>query len=208
MAGRYPQGHQHAQRARAPHYPSARSQSRGVPAQLPQLHPSHVPQASHASQASQAQHALQASRQRQGSNSEGARPKGRGRPPTERPAPASEEQIGLTAEQRSEIQRYIELDNQISQLNNQLKGLRAERKGLEDSVLAIIRPLRSASVRTRDNVVLRAKKKMTKEGLNQKFWVRKLAESGQLADSSRAEALVKSIYKNRESTEDYELVRE
>jgi hypothetical protein len=116
--------------------------------------------------------------------------------------------VGLSAEQRSEIQRYIELDTQIGQLNAQLKGLRAERKQLEDNVLAIIRPLRSASVRTRDNVVLRAKKTRKKENLNQRVWARKLAESGQLKDPNNATALVKHVYKNLATTEDYELVRE
>ena len=53
-----------------------------------------------------------------------------------------------------------------------------------------------------------AKKKVTKEGINQKFWARKLAQSGQLKDPTKSEALVKAIYKNRESTEDYALVRE
>lgn len=116
--------------------------------------------------------------------------------------------MGLSAEQRSEIQRYIQLDNQIAQLNAQLKNLRAERKDLEDSVLATIRPLRSASVRTRDNVVLRVKKKKKKESLNQKVWAKKLAESGQLRDPSKATDVVKYVYKTLATTEDYELVRE
>ena len=119
----------------------------------------------------------------------------------------SAQQVGLTDEQRSQIQRYIELDDQIGQLNAQLKGLRAERKQLEDEVLGIIRPLQTGSIKT-GNVVLRAKKTKKKESLNQKVWARKLAESGQLRDPNQSMALVKHIYKNLSTTEDFELVRE
>jgi hypothetical protein len=180
-----------------------------VPAQLPQVHQSHQQQLQQPQQ--------QSAQRRRSSNQEQRRPSSssssgggarRGRPRTQQPEPVNEEQVGLSGEQRSAIQRYIDLDDQISQLNNQLKVLRNERKELEDNVLAILRPLRSASVRTRDNVVLRAKKKKKKENLNQKVWARKLAESGQLKNPDSATALVKNIYKNLETTEDYELVRE
>jgi len=196
-----------------------RTQSRGVPAQLPQLHPTHqqTPQASQASQqqrqrqqtsqASQRQ-ASQQQRQPQRQPSQASQASQRGRPKRERPDPVSETQVGLTDEQKSQIERYIQLDDQISVLNEQVGRMRAERKQLENGVLSIVRPLQSGSLRTHNNVILRAKKKITRESINQKFWARKLAESGQLRDPTQSDALVKSIYKNRGSTEDYELTRD
>jgi hypothetical protein len=63
-------------------------------------------------------------------------------------------------------------------------------------------PIRSGTT------VLRVKKITKKEGINQKFWVEKLAQSGHLKDPNQASALVKAIYKNRNGTDDYQLVRE
>lgn len=134
-------------------------------------------------------------------------PKRGGRKPKEEVAePIGAAQAGLSEEQRSAIQRYIQLDDEINTLNAAVKEKRAERSELEDDLIGILRPL-PAPIRA-GRTILRTKKKLTKEGINQKFWTTKLASSGHLKDPSKADQLVKSIYKNRTSTEDYELVRE
>lgn len=180
------------QQQQQPQHPE-RSQSRGVAAQLPQLQPTHreAPR-------------RQQSGGRGEDNEEAAR--GRGRPRQARPEPVSDQQVGLSQEQRDQIQRYLELDDQIKRINDQLKGMRAQRKQLEDEVLAIVRPLRSGALETGNNV-LRAKKTKKKQGLNQQVWAEKLAASGQLRDPNNAPALVKHVYKSLTVTEDYELER-
>lgn len=120
--------------------------------------------------------------------------------------PVSEQVVGLSDEQRNAIQRYIQLDDEIAQLNTQVSRKRAERKELEDEVLGILRPL-PAPVSSGNNV-LKVKKTQKKESINQKFWENKLAASGELKDPTRASQLVKAIYKNRTTEEDFSLVRE
>lgn len=120
------------------------------------------------------------------------------------PEPISANQAGLDDEQRSLIQRYIMVDDEISVLNATLKAKRSERKELEDEVLAVIAPI-EAPIVSGQNIV-RAKKKMVKGALNQKIWTDQLAASGQLKDPSKAEQLVKGIYKAAPKTEDIELV--
>lgn len=212
MSSRYPQPHpqQAPGRRQQPHQQpqhAVRSQSRGVPAQLPQLHPSHDQPRADARQQQRQGSSSGSRRATSGSEEGGDQARPRGRPRQQQPEPESEQQVGLNAEQRSQIQRYIELDDQIGVLNNQLKALRSERKELEDEVLAIVRPLRSGAIKT-GNTVLRAKKTKKKQGLNQKVWAEKLAASGQLRDPNNAPALVKHVYKSLSTTEDYELVRE
>ena len=126
-------------------------------------------------------------------------------PPKPKPDPVQATQIGFTDEQRGQIQRYLQLDDEIANINGQLKQLREERKELHDEVLSMIRPL-EAPVRAGTNI-LRARKKMVKETVNQKFLSKKLAECGELKDPTKANDLVKVFYKDREATEDYELVR-
>jgi hypothetical protein len=120
--------------------------------------------------------------------------------------PIGAAQAGLSDDQRSAIQRYIQLDDEINNLNATIKEKRAERSELEDELIGILKPL-PAPIKT-GRTILRTKKKITKEGITQKFWTTKLATSGHLKDPSKAEQLVKDIYKNRSATEDYELVRE
>ncbi len=122
------------------------------------------------------------------------------------PEPIAASQAGLTDEQRSMIQRYITLDDEITVLNAAVSAKRKERKELEETVLAVLRPL-EAPIKT-GRTILRAKKKFTKQSLNQKLWTEKLSASGQLKDPTKAEQLVKNIYKDCPKTENYELVRE
>jgi hypothetical protein len=111
----------------------------------------------------------------------------------------------LSADQRSILQRYIAIDDEISVLNAQIKDKRAERKQLEDELLVLLRKM-DVPVQM-GTTIIGTKKKSTAESLTQRVWVEKLMKSGQLKDPSKAEQLVKTIYKNREKTEDYELVR-
>lgn len=128
------------------------------------------------------------------------------KPKEDVPEPIAAAQAGLNEEQRSMIQRYIALDDEITALNATLKAKRAERAELEDNVLAIIRPL-EAPIKT-GRTILRAKVKSVKGSLTQKLWTEKLAASGHLKDPAKAEELVKNIYKDAPRTEDFELVRE
>ncbi len=119
--------------------------------------------------------------------------------------PVSSDQVGLRDEQRSTIQRYIELDDEINELNARIKQLRNERKELEDDLIVMLNVV-NKPVREGD-VVLATKKKAKQETVNQKFLAEKLAQSGELIDATKADSIIKNIYKNRSKTEDYALVR-
>lgn len=127
--------------------------------------------------------------------------------PPEPQAAAPAHTISLSDEQRAAVQRYIQLDDEISQLNSEVNAKRAERKEMEDEVLAILQLLRTPLKAGND--VLKVKKSKKKEAINQGFWIKKLETCGELKDPSRAKDLVKNIYKNRNSEEeDFSVVHE
>ena len=104
----------------------------------------------------------------------------------------------LSDDQRGIIRRYIELDDQISELKIRVKELSQQRADLERLVSATIKPL-AAPVKT-GNTVLRLKVEQVKESLTKETWVKKLAQSGELKDPSKSQELVDGIYKNRAVT--------
>lgn len=103
-------------------------------------------------------------------------------------------QSPLTAEQRSNIQRYITLDNEVAQLKSRTKELIRQRDQLETIVSAIIKPL-AAPVKD-GNTTLRIKVGDVKETLTKDKWVQKLAASGELKDPAKSQELVDNIYKS------------
>lgn len=183
-------------------YQGQRQNNQGVPAQLPRLQTNHrteqTPRTRTRTVASAAASAPRASAPRasapRASASRAASPA------------ATAAQVGLSQESRDMIRRYIALDDQISKFNGQLSQLRKDRTALKKEVMRIIQPL-PAPVKS-GNTVLRVKTKIKRETVNQKFWVKALAESGQLIDPGTSKDLVTAIYKNRETAEAYELIRE
>lgn len=103
-------------------------------------------------------------------------------------------QSPLTGEQRSNIQRYITLDNEVTQLKARVKELCRQRDQLEVIVSAIIKPL-AAPVKD-GNTTLRIKVGDVKETLTKDKWVQKLAASGELKDPSKSQEVVDNIYKS------------
>ena len=122
------------------------------------------------------------------------------------PDAVPQEQVGLSDEHRQRIRRFLALDDEIAQLNAQLKQKRDERAALKDVVTEIIQPL-GAPIKSGESV-LRVKKTVKRETLNKTTWERYLARSGYLKDPNQAKELVLKIYKDRETHDEFQLVRE
>jgi hypothetical protein len=100
----------------------------------------------------------------------------------------------LTDEQRALLKRYLVADNDFIRAQEEMKRAKALRDELQDMVKSIIKPINAPVAQ--DNAVFRVKQKPVKETLTKSTWVRKLEESGELRDPSKAAELVNQIYKS------------
>jgi hypothetical protein len=115
------------------------------------------------------------------------------KPTVKRVAPKPVEESPLSDEQRQAIEAYIDLDDKIMEAKSKLKELQNQQLILQPILANALKntPIKSG------NTVLRVKTSETKEGISQKFLIRKLEESGELKNSEHAKKVIEDIYKSR-----------